>query len=418
MNMKRITTVIMIFFFLVMLLPQGKVMAEESYTLTLKDAIELTLKNSPDLKKADVMVGLAERGKMDTSNLYDDIKTGIQAGAAGIHQKLQALDMQKQALLASTGGDPEKMKAISPDLAAIEVQRQGLVYSLGSIDLMTETNEKIKDMADRAEESYEDAKKARDDAREKIKFAVEKLYLAMLNLDDFIKLQEANVKLQKDLTAIERLKYENGLSTAVKVDKGAQKVMDEEKKLRELENTRLLLRYQMNRNIGRPWDASLSLAPVAFEPVMTEDMKTGYENAVASSLAIEQYNRTIKNKNEDLKDSGGASDVEEKLQLEISQAELNLNDTKYKLKTTLEKLHYKKEDAQRLLIDAQSKYNTARVEYEETKTMYEQEMALKITVDASRLALDKAYNDYVKAVYDYYLAARELQLAQMGIILD
>lgn len=392
---------------------------DQPYTLTIDKAVELTLQNSPALQQVDVLVDLAERGKIDANNLYDDLKDQVQNNAGGIKQKMAAAEMQIGALQQAYATAPDADKAgLAAEIATLQVQHQGLAYSLDSLVSLWDSMEQIGDIADRAKEGYDDARKAREDAKEKLKYSIEKLYLSMLTLEDGIRLQSDNVNVQKALVNIERAKFENGFSTAVKVDQSSRKVREEEKNLRDLQNTFLLLKYQMNRNIGRDWDAPLALAPVTFQPVATSDMKQGFESAQQSDLALEQYNRPIKNKNEDLTDNRGDSDNEDRINLEIAQAKLNIEDTRFQLRTTLEKLHYNLEDAQKQLADARSNYETARVEYENTKTQFEQGMALQLALDAGKLSMDKAFNEYTRAVHAYYLAARELQLAEQGIVME
>ena len=392
--------------------------ATEPYTLTLQEAVDLTLRKSPDLSMADVYVDLANRAKVDSREMYDDIKAGINGTVYAANQKLQALDMQKQAILQATGGDPQKLKMAAPDLAALEVARQGIIYSMGAVDLMSETNKNIKEISERAAEGYDDARQARQDAERKLAFGVEKLYLSMLTLDNFITVQEDNLELQRELVRIERLKHENGLSTAVEVDKATQKGMEEQQRLHDLQKIRLQLTYQMNRNIGRPWDAPLRLALVGFQPVKTEELEAGYQKALETSLAIKQQQRTLETKRDDLKSRDLASDKEEKIKIEIRKTELELQDTQFQLRKNLEDLHANLANAKQNLITCKQKYGTARADYEQAMIAYENQMGLKAQVDGSKLIMDKNYNDYAKASYDYYLAARELQLGQDGLFLD
>lgn len=390
----------------------------DTYTLTMKEAVDLTLKNSPDLQMVDVYVGLAERAMLDSRNMRDDLNEGINATLQGAHQKINALEMQKQALKQQMAQDPTLIPLNAPKIAALEVAQQGVVYSLGAVDLMKDTTENIKKLSERAEEGYDDARQTRKDADKKAGYGTEKLYLAMLSLDDFIKLQEDNVKLQRELTELERLKYQNGFSTAVQVDKAAEKVMEEEKRLNDLKNTRLLLTYQMNRNIGREWNAPLQLVPVGFQPVQTEQVEIGYQKALDAALVILQHNRTIDNKKEDLHNSGTNSDELAKVKLEIKKTEIDLQDTQFKMKKTLEDLNYKVADAKKKLTDCKQKYETAQKDYEHVLIAYEHGMSLKVQVNGSKILMNKAYNEYIKAVYDYYLAARELQLGEEGIYFE
>jgi hypothetical protein len=388
--------------------------SNEIYSLTMKEAVDLTLKNSPDLRLADVYLGFAERSMIDSRDMRDELREGINTTLQGAHQQIKALEMQKQAV---ENFEPDPiMKAAK--VASLEVAKQGVIYSMGAIDLMQETTKNIKKLSERAEEGYDDAKRARKDAEKKVAYGVEKLYLAMLILDDFIVMQEDNIALQREVTRIERLKYQNGLSTAVQVDKVAQKVLEEEQRLHSLENTRLLLAYQMNRNIGREWDAPLRLAPVGFQPIKISDVETAYQKAVDSSLVVFQHNRTINNKKDDLRKAESNSAELERIRLEIRKTQIDLQEEQFKIKKNLEDLNSKIKMAKKNLTECKQKYETAKADYEHAQVAYEQKMGLKVQVDGSKLIMDKAHNDYIKAVNDYYLAVCEFQLGEEGVFLE
>jgi hypothetical protein len=386
----------------------------ETYTLTMQEAVALTLKNSPDLQVTDFYVDFAERSMIDVRDMRDDLRDGINATLQGAHQQIRALELQKLAVQ-NSALDPVTKAA---KIAGLEVARQGVVYSMGAIDLMKETRKNIKNLSERAEEGFDDAKWVRQDAEKKVAYGVEKLYLAMLILDDFIVLQEDNIALQRELTRIERLKYQNGLSTAVEVDKVAQKVWEEEQRLQDLENTRLLLTYQMNRNIGREWNTPLRLAPVGFQPVKISDVETAYQKAVDSALIIFQLNRNLDNKKDDLRKAESDSAELERIRLEIRKTKIDLQEEQFKMKKNLEDLNSKIVMAKKNLTECKQKYETAKADYEHAQVAYEQKMGLKVQVDGSKLLMDKAHNDYFKAVNDYYLVAREFQLGETGIFFD
>ncbi|MGI6587470.1 MAG: TolC family protein [Peptococcia bacterium] len=419
--MKKTVALLTIFCLLIGVVPVSAVdsvtkdkNSNEIYTLTMKEAVDLTLKNSPDLQMVDVYVGFTERSMIDSRDMRDDIREGISATLQGAHQQIRALEMQKQAV---ENFEPDPiMKAAK--VAGLEVARQGVVYSMGVVDLMQETMENIKTLSERAEEGYDDAQRARQDAGKKVAFGVEKLYLAMLILDDFILLQEDNIDLQRELTRIERLKYQNGLSTAVEVDKVAQKVLEEEQRLHDLENTRLLLTYQMNRNIGREWNAPLQLTPVGFQPVKISDVETAYHKAVDSALVILQHNRTIDNKKDDLRKAESNSAELERIKLEIRKTQIDLQEEQFKMKKNLEDLNSKIIIAKKNLMERKQKYETAKADYEHAQVAYQQGIGLKIQVDGCKLIMAKEHNNYIKAVNDYYSAVREFQLGEEGIFLE
>lgn len=405
---KLVSLVIIVLLFFSCIPLQAAESTSDTYTLTLQDAIAKTLLNSPDLKKADVMVDMVKKNKADTNDLYDNMKNKSQATGASIISQMKAVDANLAVL------PPDQIATKS----GLLVTKKALSASLDSLNNLDESIKQLKDISEQLDDAYDDARVARGDAEKKVAFGIEKLYLSMLNLDDFIKLQEDNVAFRYNMLDIEKLKEQNGLSTAVKVEKVAQEVMDEQEALKNLKNTRSLLAYQMNRNVGRKWDSPLKLAQVVLEGVKTQDLEAGYESSLDNALAIEQLKRNIKDKKDDYRKYKGNSTITDKIKIELKDTDLSLDNTEYNIKSTLEDLHNKLQVTQKILADAKSKSGTAQVEYDQTNTLYEQGMALKVHLKGSELALGKAQTEYTKAKYDYYLAARELKLAETGIFLN
>lgn len=409
-------SVFLLFIFIVNIPAFAVENTKDEYVLTLDEAVKFSLENSPDLEKADVMLGLAKWSKNDTSDTYDKLRDGIHNNIVGMNDRIEATEQQIAGYKMQYMIAPAALKVdIAAQIAALEVSKQGMYFSINTLSDLDEAKENLEEFSNIAANTYEDIQKGRDDAKEKVEFGTMKLYLSIFIMDKYIELQQQNITLQKEITEIERVKFRNGFGKAIDINGKNNKVSEEEKKLTDLKNTRLLLCYQMNRNIGREWTAPLKLFPVTFNSVTTLDMENGYKQAVEKNLEVQQYLRTIKNKQADLDDNIGSK---EKPELEKANAELALEETKYNIRTRLEKLHHNVEISKKTLTEKKTDYETAKVDYEQTQVAYEQGLALMVHLDGKQILRDNAFVEYQKAQNDYYLAVRELQMAQQGIFLE
>ncbi|WP_034420608.1 TolC family protein [Thermanaerosceptrum fracticalcis] len=340
-----------------------------SYVLTLSEAKKLAVIHSPEIKKQEAVIDLAEVNKRDSWIAYEQARANYQN------------------------------------------------FGINS-DTLKNAMENAKKGYDAAGYAYDDANVNLENLKLKVEYDTENTYLSLLNIENNIKNLEESYRLQKEMVKIESLKMALGLSTKTLLDQQIQKSMDLEKQLQNLYDSKKTLKWQLNRSIGRNPEDQLELAPVTFEAVKYDNQQFSEQKAEDTSLAIQQYNRIIEDKNKEIEQKRyNASDKVEKLTLEVKQTELFKNDTEYSIKLAIKNIHEKLYLAQKTLVDNRGKYDMAKHNYEIQLTQYELGVISKIAKENSLNALHQAQAAYEKAVYDYYLAARELALAEQGILL-
>lgn len=331
--------------------------------LTVSQAIELAQKYSPEIEKQNVANELARVNERDAWITYEQ--------ARGAYQS-----------------------------------------NIGSKTAM----ENAKKAYDAAVYANSDGKVSKENLNLKIAYDMETLYLNIISADNNIKLAEANYKLQTMAVRIEKVKLSLGLSTQYLVDQQIQKSMDLSRQLQSLYDSRKALGWQLNKTIGRDLDAPFELVSVTFQEVSYDPQQESLDKAKEASLAIDQYNRTIEDKQKETEGKRAtASDKVEKLELEIKQTSLLRADSEYGIKLSLKNSYDKLGIAQQKLSDYRSNYDTAKQNYDNQKIQYELGLISKIAFDTNEIALTQAQINYERAVYDYYLAAREVSLAEKGI---
>ncbi len=341
-----------------------------AYTMTLGEAKELALKNSPKIKQQLAGNEMADVNRRDAWINYEKARANYQ----------------------NTGGMVEAYKE------AMDGARQAYDAAINAVD---------------------DSKVILENLKKQVEYETESMYLNLLLMDSNINMMKINYDLQAKMNEVENLKLNLGMSTQFQVDEQRRKAMEMSKQLQELYNTKENLRWQFNRSLGKESTYQIELSPVAFQPIEHGTMSEGQDAAKAAALAIEQFNRTIEDKRHDIEEKKvNASDKVEKLELEIKQYKLNLDDTEYGIDLMMKNLHEKAYLAQKSVVDNRATFDMAKKEFVSQELQYDIGMISRMVFDAARAGYEKKQADYQKAVYEYYLVAHEIKLAEEGIFLD
>jgi len=369
--MKKRHSVMVFILIVTMLVTLTPSVMAEAETITIYQAIDLALVNSPDIKKAQNTVDLADINELNSKIAYNSAYTRW-AGTNFNNSGYQADDKAKR--LAWEG----------------------------------------------AQDSLGDAKKSMDNTRETVKYNVESQYLTLLNNENQIKVLAKTVAKNQTLVKIEMIKNELGLSTAILVGQAQIRLESSQNQLKSLKDSLSTLYWVFNRTIGKDTNNQVTLSPVAFTEVnYNEDTQDSTKSAKNVSLALTQYNRTVTKKQNDIADIGSNSSEQTKLlEVQIGQTELSINDTNYNIEVGIKTAFEKMNSAQKNLFAAKNAYDVAKINYDQLKLQYDLGMIAKVSLDDLDITLDQALNSYEKATYDFYLATRELALAQKSIFVS
>ncbi len=369
--MRRFISCLLIAVFALLIVPSVPASAESTaYVFTLTEAKELAVKNSPTITNRLLNDELAIVNERDAWIAYEQAKANYQITRGLSEAAKNAMDAAKKAYDAA-------------------------VYA------------RI------------DGKTSLDNLKKQVEFEMESLYFDLLNMGNSIKIMEENYKMLSDLCKIENIRLNLGLSTRFAVDQQKQKAMELEKQLQSLYNANITLKWQFNRNIGRLPEQPFELAPVTFNAIEHENQQAGEIKAKEASLAIDQFNRTVKDKNNEIQNYlETASDKVERIKLEIKQVGLLKEDTEYGIEMSMRILHENLYNAQKKLVDSRSTYDMAQKNYEAQGIQYNLGVISKMAYDAGNADYLQKQADYEKAVYDYYLATRKVSLGESGIFMN
>jgi len=368
--MRRILSCVLIAL-LFLLTPSLPVQAETSaYVFTLSEAKELALQNSPKITNRLVNDELVRVNERDAWIAYEQAKANYQNTGGKIDAYKNAMDAAKKAYD-----------------AAVYAREDGRI----SLDIL----------------------------KKQIEYETESQYFSHINMINTVKIMEESYKMQANLSKIESVKLNLGMSTQFAVDAQRQKTMEMERQLTSLYNTQNTLKWEFNRSLGRLPEEPLELAPVTFEAVQHENQQAGEAKAKEASLAIDQYNRSVKDKNNEVQDYlDNASDKVERIKLEIKQIKLFQENTEYGIELSMKALHENLYLAQKALVDSRATFDMAKKNFEAQELQYDLGVISKLIFDAEKAAYLQKQADYEKAVYDYYLATRQVGLAEIGIFLN
>lgn len=340
--------------------PAMAVTIDSSAVLTLTQVKELALQNSPDIKKQEVAVELARINARDAEVAY--------------------------------------YRTISAN-----------AFLSGSAH----------NTWDSAVDAHKDSEASLTNLKQKIVYDVEKNYLDILNIEKAIAAMTKSYQLQGDLVNIEKLKVELGLSTNYDLNEIINKSRDMKRQLDTLYNNKEKLDWQLNRAIGREPKALMELAPVTFNPVKIGTLKETTDVALQTSLAIQQFNRTVTDKEASIVTKQYTqSDQVEKLEFEIKNIKYQITDTEYNIKVALESAYEQMALKQSQLSDYRSAYEIEEQNYDNLKMKYELGLIGRVALDSSEIAFNQKSIDLEKAIYDYYLSVRKIDLAEKGIIVS
>lgn len=343
------------------------VLLAETTTITLDEAIELALKNSPDIKKVRTDLELADITALNAKLDYESAYTKW-AGTNFNNAAFEADDKAKRKIWEA------------------------------------------------AEDNLKDARRLVEDTPEKVKYGVETQYLTIMNSKSQLEVLEAQLKNLQNKVRIEKVKLDLGLSTSLQVSQLSVQTDSAANSLRLAQNSLSNMYMEFNRTIGKELNNPVQLAPVFFEEVKYDDKTASEKAALATSLLLQQYNRNIKNKTQDAKDlNENSSEKAQKLKVEIEQLKLSVENTTYDIQNAVKAAFDKMELALKKINEQKLNMETTKNNYENLRIQYELGIISQQTFNEASALTTQAESAYEKAVFDYYLATREAALAQKAI---
>ncbi|KJS85444.1 MAG: hypothetical protein JM58_08350 [Peptococcaceae bacterium BICA1-8] len=377
--------------------------ADSSNTINLETAKELAIEKSRTFKKIELATNKAKVYANQADKAHKDV----------LYNSYNILLYEYMILKdISDSGD----HSVDGRIAQLEVQMNVLK---GTDNSNTVAN--LSNSARDTENAYKDAVVAKNEFEMQLKYNIEQLYTEIIAQINNLSLLQKNYSLKSTQLHIARLKKDLGMVTNNDIDTIAVEVSELNTKMKDLKTTVNVLKMQLNSMLGREYTQPLNLVP--FE-IKLDGFVLSY-NDLYSKLnenykKIQQLERDIKNKNDDLYDDNIKDDVykSDLIKLEIKEKELSLLDEKMIIETTTHDLLNKLASKQKSYQLAEISYNTAKQIYDWDKKKYELGMISKLQLDGSELAYIEAQNKWEIAGYSYFLVKHEIELAEQGILIN
>ena len=266
------------------------------------------------------------------------------------------------------------------------------------------------------DESSQDMTQVMNNMEKKLDLTVEKLYFALLDLQNTMQLQNKTLlNLGKQLR-IERLKIELGLSTKESEQSLITQYTLLKNAISGLKSNETALIWQLNDLMGRELTAPLQIQEESIIPVKTlySDVAI-YEKAVKGSLEITQKERQIDNYDKDITVEQDR-DEQELLKQDQKIAQIQLVDLKVSLKEKIKALGDQLESGYLAWETAVLEKEKVKLSREYNEVRYKLGLISELQRDFSETAYLEGLNKEKQAARAWQLVNQQLALAKEGIL--
>lgn len=372
--MRKLILVVLVFLY-ILFLPYAVFADTNVVRLTLDDAVDLAVKNSPDIKNADLAI--------EQARVNRDATTEVANAAAARAQTAYVM-------------------------APYQSSTDALV-SAGNSMIRT---------AQQGRDAYADSIENKNIIIEKVKYNTEEQYFAIININNSIKLQEASLNEIRQSVVTERIKHQIGMSTALMVQQQENKALDAGVILDNLYKSKDMMLTNFRRELGISQDKGLELSSIELKPVAVNKNNDTEKLALDASLLLQQLNRSIQYKKDDIAALRGTNLELDQYAVGANITEQQVIDSKYNIKVAVKNVLNRIDTGLQTLTYNRVKYDTVQADAQAIKIQYQLGMISKNQLNLFQISYDQAKNAYEKSVYDYYLATRQLELAQKSIFVS
>ena len=232
--------------------------AEQESVITLEKAKELVREHARVLLTIDIT---REKLEVQSDMAYDAYRsTNLQNKLSGYKLRIRQLSEELAGL--DPGTDEAQINAIKAMIDAYEQRASMLKANMPEGSVLNELRRAWRT----ADDAYKDMVRVKENTVKSLDFAVERLYYALLNLQDTIEGQSKTLENLGKQLRIERLKIELGLSTKENENEIISQYNVLKNTLADLKTKEELLCWQLNDLMGREVDAQLEVVGEEITP--------------------------------------------------------------------------------------------------------------------------------------------------------
>jgi outer membrane protein TolC len=384
--------------------------AEQESVITLEKAKELVREHARVLLTIDIT---REKLEVQSDMAYDAYRsTNLQNKLSGYKLRIRQLSEELAGLDPVT--DEAQINAIKAMIDAYEQRASMLKANMPEGSVLNELRRAWRT----ADDAYKDMVRVKENTVKSLDFAVERLYYALLNLQDTIEGQSKTLENLGKQLRIERLKIELGLSTKENENEIISQYNVLKNTLADLKTKEELLCWQLNDLMGREVDAQLEVVGEEITPEKKYyTVEKLYEQASKNSLDLAQKKRQIENLSTDIRKED-KSDQRDVLRSDKKLAETELVDLEIKIKEKIKTLNDQLNASFATWEAAFTEKEKAKLTREFNEIRYELGLTSELQKELSETAYLDAENKEKQAARAWQLAMQQLTLAQEGIFLD
>lgn len=384
--------------------------AEQESVITLEKAKELVREHARVLLTIDIT---REKLEVQSDMAYDAYRsTNLQNKLSGYKLRIRQLSEELAGLDPVT--DEAQINAIKAMIDAYEQRASMLKANMPEGSVLNELRRAWRT----ADDAYKDMVRVKENTVKSLDFAVERLYYALLNLQDMIEGQSKTLENLGKQLRIERLKIELGLSTKENENEIISQYNVLKNTLADLKTKEELLCWQLNDLMGREVDAQLEVVGEEITPEKKYyTVEKLYEQASKNSLDLAQKKRQIENLSTDIRKED-KSDQRDVLRSDKKLAETELVDLEIKIKEKIKTLNDQLNASFATWEAAFTEKEKAKLTREFNEIRYELGLTSELQKELSETAYLDAENKEKQAARAWQLAMQQLTLAQEGIFLD
>lgn len=369
---------------------------EELDSLSLEEAVERALNNSPMLMEMKYQTEIMEVQHGELNHNFRDIERDI-----------RDLERTRDKLKEAQRTGPERTFT----------QRLQIQTQLEALD------DSIKTLKDRLENLKSgQATLAYNEAEytESVKFTAAANFSQLLMTKDQLGLQKQAYQSKEKEMAVLKLQYDLGMVSLDEYNKNRRDLLRQKTDLKKAEEqyTKDMVEYTLDLSIG--YHAAFELEPLELDNLELLEQETETSELVENSFAYKKQLETIsmaeytRDQVYDDEDSTSFQKTEADLNVELEKEKLA--QLKLDLEEAIRTLYHDVAVGYQALEDAELDYQYAKEDYETLRKQYELGLISRINYELASTTVDQARIAYEGAKQSYFLLTKQVEMLEAGVI--
>ncbi|WP_077214932.1 TolC family protein [Bacillus dakarensis] len=369
---------------------------EELDSLSLEEAVERALNNSPMLIEMKYQTEILESQYGDANHNFRDLERDIK-DLEDTREDLR--DMQ------SSGGGRtfQERLAIQNQLELIDDKIKGLEDALENLK------------SGKATLAYNEA-----EFEESVKMTATANFSQLLMTKDQLGLQRQAYQSKEKEMAVLKLQYDLGMVSLDDYNKNRRDLLRQKTDLKKAEEqyTKDMVEYTLDLGIG--YHAAFELEPMELDNLELLEQETETSELVENSFVYKKQLETISlaeyTRDQVYEDDDSTSFQKTEQDLNVELEKEKLVQLKLDLEEAIRTLYHDVAVGYQALEDAELDYQYAKEDYEILRKQYELGLISRINYELASTSVDQARIAYEGAKQSYFLLTKQVEMLEAGVI--